>query len=116
MKGEIVERTENPEILSSVPTGTEEETVIKQNRWCQIRALFEQGLSKSAIARELGIDPKTVRKWLGKIWEPQERERKCVLDDYESFSGRVPRKSATTRPSFAESWNFKGIRVHIPAW
>jgi len=85
MKGEIVERTENPEILSSVPTGTEEETVIKQNRWCQIRALFEQGLSKSAIARELGIDPKTVRKWLGKIWEPQERERKCVLDDYESF-------------------------------
>jgi len=48
-----VERNENIEIISSVPIETEEETVVKQNLWCRIRALFEQGLSKSAIAREL---------------------------------------------------------------
>jgi len=80
-----VERTENIEIISSVPDGAEEETVVKQNLWCRIRALFEQGLSKSAIARELGIDLKTVRKWLRQTWEPQKRERKCALDAYESF-------------------------------
>jgi transposase len=80
-----VERNENTEIISSVPTGIEEETVIKQNLWCRIRALFEQGLSKSAIARELGIDLKTVRKWLRQSWEPQKRTRGWALDAYESF-------------------------------
>jgi DNA invertase Pin-like site-specific DNA recombinase len=59
-----VETSQNTEIISSVPTGAEENTVIKQNLWCQIRTLFEQGRSKSAIARELSIDLKTVRKWL----------------------------------------------------
>jgi transposase len=80
-----VERNENIEIISSVPNGIEEETVVKENLWCRIRALFEQGLSKSAIARELEIDLKTVRKWLRQTWEPQKRERKCALDAYESF-------------------------------
>ena len=71
-----MERSENIEIISSVPIRIEEETVVKQNLWCRIRALFEQGLSKSAIARELAIDLKTVRKWLRQTWEPQKRERK----------------------------------------
>jgi transposase len=80
-----VERNENTEIISSAPIGIEEEAVVKQNLWCRIRALFEQGLSKSAIARELGIDLKTVRKWLHQTWEPQKRKRKWALDTYESF-------------------------------
>jgi len=80
-----VETSQNTEIIPSVPTGAEEDTVIKQNLWCQIRSLFEQGLCKSAIARELGIDLKTVRKWLRQTWEPQKRERKRALDAYESF-------------------------------
>jgi transposase len=80
-----VERNENTEIISSAPVGIEEETVVKQNLWCRIRALFEQGLSKSAIARELGIDLKTVRKWLRQTWEPQKRRRGWALDAYESF-------------------------------
>lgn len=80
-----MERNENIEIISSVPIETEEDTVVKQNLWCRIRALFEQGLSKSAIARELEIDLKTVRKWLRQTWEPQQRERKWALDAYESF-------------------------------
>ena len=80
-----MERNENIEIISSVPIETEEDTVVKQNLWCRIRALFEQGLSKSAIARELEIDLKTVRKWLRQTWEPQKRDRKWALDAYESF-------------------------------
>jgi transposase len=80
-----VEKSENLEIIPSIPNGIEEETVVKENLWCRIRALFEQGLSKSAIARELEIDLKTVRKWLCQTWEPQKRERKWALDAYESF-------------------------------
>ena len=80
-----MEREENSAILPSVPTGTEEDSVVRQNQWCQIRALFEQGVNKTAIARELGIDVKTVRKWLSKHWKEQERQRKSGLDDYQDF-------------------------------
>lgn len=80
-----MERNENTMIISSIPVGIEEETVIKQNLWCQIRTLFEQGLNKSAIARELGVDLKTVRKWLRQTWEPQKRERTSALDVHAPF-------------------------------
>lgn len=80
-----MERNENSEILPSVPTGTEEDSVVKENLWCQIRAHFEQGMNKTAIARELGIDVKTVRKWLKRNWKEQERQRKRALDEYQEF-------------------------------
>ena len=57
-----MEPREDRVILSSVPTGTEEDSVVRQNQWCEIRALFENGANKTAIARELGVDVKTVRK------------------------------------------------------
>ncbi len=46
-------------ILAAVPEGTAEGEVITQNRYGAIRSLFEQGHTKKAIARELGLDPKT---------------------------------------------------------
>jgi transposase len=54
--------------------------VIKQNQWCAVRSLFEQGLNKSAIARQLGLDLKTVRKWLKQPFLPQHRKRTRALD------------------------------------
>ena len=71
--------------LSSVPTGTEEDLVINQNQWCAVRTLFEQGLNKSAIARQLGLDPKTVRKWIKQPFEPQHRNRARQLDPFADF-------------------------------
>jgi transposase len=75
----------NNDILPSVPTGTEEDFVIKQNHWCLVRALFERGFNKSAIARELNLDLKTVRKWLRFDFQPQHRNRARSLDKFESF-------------------------------
>lgn len=80
-----MESRENIEISSSVLTRTEEENLITQNRWCQIRALFEKGMNKSEIARELDIDLKTVRKWLRQNWSPQQRDREHTLDSYQEF-------------------------------
>ena len=80
-----MERNENTMIISSIPVGIEEEKVVNQNLWCRIRALFEQGLNKSAIARELGVDLKTVRKWLRQTWEPQKRDCKSALDVHAPF-------------------------------
>lgn len=77
--------------LPSVPIGTEEEIVIKQNQWCAVRTLFEQGLNKSNIARQLGLDLKTVRKWIAKPFQPQQRERARSLDPYAAFlQARAP--------------------------
>src|ERR1700749_263751 len=77
--------------LPSVPTGTEEDLVIKQNQWCAVRTLFEQGLNKSAIARQLGLDLKTVRKWIKQPFQPQHRKRTRALDQYAAFlQARAP--------------------------
>ena len=80
-----MEPREDRVILSSVPTGTEEDSVVRQNQWCEIRALFENGANKTAIARQLGVDVKTVRKWLSKHWKEQKRRRKSALDEYQDF-------------------------------
>lgn len=80
-----MERAENSDIISSVPTGTEEDSLVKQNLWYQIRARFENGMKKTAIARELDLDVKTVRKWLRRKWTEQERQRGRALDEYKKF-------------------------------
>lgn len=80
-----MEPVENSEIIASTASGVEEGSVITQTDWGAARALFERGMSKSAIARELGYDIKTVRKWLTVDWQPQRRRRAHSLDPYESF-------------------------------
>jgi hypothetical protein len=74
-KEKIVERAENSDIIPSVPTGTEEDSLVKQTLWCQIKAFFEKGTTKTAIPRELSLDVKTVHKWLRRKWTAQERQR-----------------------------------------
>ena len=80
------------ERLSVAPGGATEESVIDETQWGTIRALRQQGRSKKGIARELGLDIKTVRKWLQKPWRPQRRpNRKRKLDEWEEFlRGRAP--------------------------
>jgi transposase len=73
------------ENLPSAPTGAEEDLMINHDEWCIARSLFKQGLSKTAIARHLGFDPKTVRKWLSSSWQPQRRNRKRPLEKFDSF-------------------------------
>jgi len=51
-------------IPAGEPVGAPEGTVIRQTQWGAIREMSGLGLSRKAIARELGLDVKTVRKWL----------------------------------------------------
>jgi transposase len=80
-----MDSSSNSDILSSVSTATEEDLMIEQDQWCLVRALFQRGLSKAAIAREVGLDPKTVRKWLRQPFQPQHRNRARSLDKFEPF-------------------------------
>ena len=43
-------------ILAPAPTGVGEDAVIQEHVCAAVRALFERGLSKSAIAERLGLD------------------------------------------------------------
>jgi hypothetical protein len=74
------------EMLSVAPGGALEGELIDQRLWGAIAALRERGLAKKAIARELGLDVKTVRKWWSRTWKPQERRaRGRLLDRWAAF-------------------------------
>jgi transposase len=67
----------------ATPGGGAEGELISESQWGAVRALFERGVSRKAIARELGLDVKTVRKWLRRSLEPQRRRvRGRLLDRF----------------------------------
>ncbi len=65
---------EGSEMLAAVPRGTVEEELIGQGTAAAIREMRLRGKSKKAIARELDLDIKTVRKWSSEEWKPQRRK------------------------------------------
>ena len=72
-------------MLPAAPVGAVEAEVTNQNIYGAIRTLFEQGMSKKAIARQLGLHVQSVRKWLSQAWTPQKRQRRRELDRFEPF-------------------------------
>jgi transposase len=83
------------EMLAGAPGGASEVSLIEESVWGAVRGLRERGLSRKAIARELDLDVKTVRKWLQRAWSPQRRAGQARgLDPWESFlRGRAPEVS-----------------------
>ncbi len=47
--------------LSAAPGGAQEGELVDERMWGVIAALRERGVAKKAIARQLGLDVKTVR-------------------------------------------------------
>ena len=78
--------------LTVAPAGAAEGAVINQNVYGAVRTLAEQGAPKKAIARQLGLDVKTVRKWLRRSWMPERRRaRGRLLDRWREFlQARAP--------------------------
>jgi transposase len=110
--------------LSVAPGGAAEGEVIEESHWGAIRALSERGLAKKAIARELGLDIKTVRKWLRKPWRPQQRpKRGRVLDRWRRFlRGRAPEVGYNAQVLFQElqekgyAGSYPSVSRYIRAW
>lgn len=81
-----MEQPERSLSLTTAPEGAVEGEVINQNVYGAVRALAEQGVSKKGIARQLGLDVKTVRTWLRKPWRAQTRRaRGRQLDAWREF-------------------------------
>ncbi len=80
------------ETLPAAPGGAAGGELISETQWGAVRALRGRGMSRKRIARELGLDIKTVRKWLRADWQPQRRQaRGRELDRFAEFlRGRAP--------------------------
>lgn len=84
-----MEQSEESVKLPSAPGGAVEEPLIDQSTWGAVRALWERGVPKKAIARELGLDVKTVRKWCTQSWVRQKRPSQGRgLDSWQGFLRR----------------------------
>ena len=76
-------------ITDAPPAGGREDAVIKLGELVMILDLHRQGLSVSAIARQLGVDRKTVRSYIVKGLEPPVYKRRApapaMVDRFEPY-------------------------------
>lgn len=81
-----------------------EAAVIEESQWGAIRALRQRGVAKKAIARQLGLDIKTVRRWLRESFRAQRRRKRgCALDRWRSFlEARAPEVAFNARVLYRE--------------
>jgi transposase len=70
-----MQNEERADILSTTAHSVVEGELVDEGMAEAIRRMRARGMAKKAIARELGLDIKTVRKWLATEWKPQRRER-----------------------------------------
>jgi len=85
------EQSSSP-ILPPAQSSAGEVPVINQNEFGAVRTLWPQGVAKKAIARQLELDIKTVRKWIREAWKEQKRPgRGHRLDAWRGFlQARAP--------------------------
>lgn len=81
-----MQKDERSEILTTTAGSVVEEELIDEGMAEAIRRMRARGMAKKAIAREMGLDIKTVRKWGEIDWKPQRRQRKePALAKYEDW-------------------------------
>ncbi len=84
--------------------------------WCKCKELFEKGLSKRQISRELCIDRKTVKRYLRMNREEfgssavYQRHYRRILDPYESYV----RTSLEAHPELSSSQIYDWLRERYP--
>ena len=85
-----------PAPVPAPPWSTRELLIQQQNRqrrygrYQQVRALMGTGASKAEIARQMGLDHRTVRKFMhAEVFpEAQPRIRRCIVDPYAEYLDR----------------------------
>ena len=71
------------------PPGTVEEAMLGEDMVREIVARLARGEQVKRIARELGVDRKTVKRWRARGgWRPQRRCRRRQLEAFQGFVAR----------------------------
>ncbi|MGZ5445401.1 MAG: IS21 family transposase [Thermoanaerobaculia bacterium] len=70
-----MQNEERADILSTTADSVVEGVLVDEGMAEAVRRKHARGMAKKAIGRELGLDIKTVWKWLDTEWRPQRRER-----------------------------------------
>ncbi len=92
----------------------------RQSRFEEAARLHEAGMTISEIARRLGIDRKTTRRWLHRgsppSWRPGASRGAAPpsMSTSRTWSGAGPRAS-TTRPGYGATWSSSASRAAPPA-
>ncbi len=69
-----------------IPAGTAEERMVREDVVREIMARLTRGEGVKHIARELGLDRKTVKRWRAKGgWRPQRRQRGRQVERFRAF-------------------------------
>lgn len=112
------------DILSTTAGSVVEGELVDEGLAEAIRRMRARGVAKKAIARELGVDVKTVRKWLVTAWTPQRREREAPeLDRHDEwirnrfpevgYNARVLHRELRDEKQYAGS--YVTVRRHVKA-
>jgi transposase len=118
------EMSGSSEMLAVTPVGATEGELIGEKLCAAIAALRERGMGKKAIARELGLDIKTVRRWSRESWRPQtRRSRGQELARWEAFlRARAPEvgfNAEVLRRELVEqgeSCSYRAVARYIAPW
>ena len=110
-----IENEHTERSLSLGTSGLEEGLMVRRERWEEIQRLrIEDRLSVSEISRRLGLDRKTVRKWLRqRRWEPYrrpDRSNTLLAEHAEFLKRRAPQVHYSARILFQELKSGRGYR------
>lgn len=92
-----MQEQERSGILTEMPEGTGEEGLLGRGTVAAIREMRLRGMAKKAIARELGLDIKTVRKWSTVEWTFRRSQRPT----FSAPSSRASARSSSLSPANA---------------
>jgi hypothetical protein len=82
----LIQAIDTPALTSSQSEAQKNRHTVRQERFQQTHHLHQMGWQQIAIARQLGICPRTVRRYLASdTLQQEQRQRKSKLDAYKVY-------------------------------
>jgi transposase len=112
---------QNPVVFPSTASGSAEERMLGADLVSEMVARKDRGEGIKQIARELGVDRKTVKRWLRVgVWRPRQVQRRArQLDRFASFiERRGPEVGFNSAVLYRElqGLGFTGGIVQVQRW
>ena len=109
------------DILTATAIGVVEGELVDEGMAEAIRRMRARGMAKKAIARELAVDIKTVRKWITTAWTPQRRQkREAGLAKHDEWIRKrfpeVGYSAKVLHRELGEAKDYEGSYITVQRW